>query len=77
MNKIDVLNYLANDVKEKALTISRYNEAETKAREKAEKEHNYCWWDYLDWNITVPKKSQIKDNLKVIRRISLEIEKEL
>lgn len=62
--KIYTLNYLVESTKEQLSLLEIYN---------AEKEVNSKAWMYCK----KPSKQSIKDNLKLIRRVALEIEKEL
>lgn len=76
-SKLNVLEYLIKDANSEIEYINNF-----KARkEEAEKESDIqkdrsIYWAWVADN-RYPSKQKIKDNLKMIRRISLEIEKEL
>lgn len=63
-NKINTLDYLVQSTKEKFDSLENYNAA---------KEINPKAYMFFE----KPSKQSIKDNLKLIRRIALELEKEL
>lgn len=76
-DKLNVLGYLIKDANDE---IEYINNFKTR-KEEAEKESDIqkdrsIYWAWVEDN-RYPSKQKIKDNLKMIRRISLEIEREL
>lgn len=67
-NKINTLDYLIQSTKEKFRLLENYNIALENYDTNGD--NNYIY-------LKKPSKQSIKDNLKLIRRITLEIEKEL
>ena len=87
-NKLNVMRYLINSTYEEKITIEEYEnyknffnaERKTQSSEIGEKEADRQYYDAM-WKYErkygAGNKQKIKDNLKMIRRITLEIEKEL
>lgn len=65
MKEIDLLQYLIQDAKEE---LERMEEYEKFCADR----DNKVWWE-----TRFPSKQRIYDNLKMIRRISLDIERKL
>lgn len=65
MKEIDVLQYLIQDAKEELEYLEEYKEVYTEGDEEAL------------WKIRSPSKQKIHDDLKMMRRISLGIEKKV
>lgn len=75
-DKFKLIDYLLQEVKAEQQKDDTYNEERIKAEELA-KENNRYYWYYMDDSIKPTNKSKIKDYLKIIRRVTLEIEKEI
>ena len=87
-SKLNVIRYLINSTYEEKTTIEEYNnykrEAELERRSQisevgeklADRKYFDDMWSY-ERKYGSGNKQKIKDNLKMIRRITLEIEKEL
>lgn len=76
-NKLNTLDYLIKDTNNEIEYINNFKiEKNAALRESNEKEDNNIYWDWVNDN-RFPSKQRIKDNLKMIRRISLEIENEI
>jgi hypothetical protein len=78
MNKYDLMVYLTEEAKTELGKDEAYEKAIEKAKEIAKKngnERNY--WMYVPRNTTRTSKAKIKDNMKMVRRIALEISKEM
>lgn len=74
-DKFKLIEYLLQEVKLEQQKDDTYNEERIKA-EKLAKENNRHYWCYMDDSIKPTNKAKIKDYLKIIRRVTLEIEKE-
>lgn len=78
MNKLEIIKYLIQSVETEQQNKIRYSEEVKKAQEKAEKDNNnYGYWRYINPDVKNMVKSKVKNDLKMIRRLTLEIEKEL
>lgn len=76
MNKLDVIKFLLNEIEEERPRLEAYQDIVKEAYAQNE----ISGWRYIDskWgDESKPSKSKIKDNFKMIRRLTLEIEKEL
>lgn len=76
MNKLDVIKFLLQEIEEEQPKLIEYNRIVKEAYAQDE----ISSWRYIDnkWGEkSKPSKSKIKDNFKMIRRLTLEIEKEL
>ena len=79
MNKLDVIKFLLQEVEEEQIKLVEYNKISEEAYSTKDGEE-MSGWRYIDkhWgDKPVPRKSKILDNLKMIRRLSLEISKEV
>lgn len=77
MDKLEVIKFLLQEVEKEQDKIKRYNLAEIEAEEKAKSDDKHSSWYYMNWNESQPSKNKIKDYLKMIRRLTLEVEKEM
>jgi hypothetical protein len=77
MNKLEVIKFLLQEIKKEQDKIKRYNIAEIEANEKAKDDDKHSAWYYMKWDESQPSKNKIKDYFKMIRRLTLEIEKEM
>lgn len=76
-DKLNVLSCLINSSKEELKYIFTYKDRKEEVISRCEEnKNNDELWEWAGNNRT-PSKQMIKDNLKMIRRISLELEKEL
>lgn len=68
MNKIEVIKFLTEEIEKENIKIATY-------KEEYKKTENITW----EWYQTHPKGSEakIKEYLKMIRRLTLEYEKEM
>lgn len=75
-NELKLISYLLDEVKEEIALIEEYENTMREAVERAKEEARpiYC---YICWDKKSPSKAKIKDDLKMIRRLTLKIEKEL
>jgi len=77
MNKINFIQMLANDIEEEQEYIKEYQEAERKCEtDREEQGKNFNYWDSQYSSMKNPSKQKIKDDVKMIRRLALEISKE-
>lgn len=76
MNKLEVIKFLLQEIEEEQPKLIEYQEIVKDAYAQDE----ISSWRYIDnkWgDKPKPSKSKIKDNFKMIRRLTLELEKEL
>lgn len=64
LNKISAIEFLTQDAKEEFKKIEAYREMLESGDSKRR------------WNLERPSRQRIKDDLKMVRRITLELEKE-
>ena len=79
MSKLEVIKFLLQEVEDEQIKLAEYNKISQEAYSTKDGEE-MSGWRYIDkyWgNKPVPRKSKILDNLKMIRRLSLEISKEV
>lgn len=78
MNKLDVVKFLLDEVEEEQQNFKAYEKVEKEADKKNKEIKDFSYWRYMrdNWNKRYPSKSKIKNNLKMIRRLTLDIEKE-
>ena len=77
VSKLDVIKFLLQEVLREQDKINRYNKAEKESEEKAKNGEKLSAWHYMQWEESQPSKAKIKDYFKMIRRLTLEIEKEM
>lgn len=78
MTNLDMLKYLIDDTQKELNKDDEYHKALKEAKQKVEDANNiFNYWEYMPKGLTGTNKQRIKDNLKMLRRISLEVEKEL
>lgn len=80
MKKVDILNYLIDGVSEDIKYYIEYKINTEKASKEYEESNHANYWELCKkYNCLYPpvSKQKIKDTLKMIRRLSLEIEKGL
>lgn len=77
MNKLEVIKFLMEDTAKEIGKDAEYDKALKEAKNKAQKSEGFHYFDYMPKGLTGTNRQRIKDNLKMIRRLSLEIEKEL
>lgn len=77
MNKeLGIIEYLLNEVNDEVNLMKEYENAMREAEEKA-KNGSCSRWYYFKWYKRAPSRLKIKENLKMIRRITHKIEKGL
>lgn len=79
MNKLEVIKFLLQEVEEEQVKLTEYNKISQEAYSTKDDEE-MSGWRYINkhWeDKPIPRKSKILDNLKIIRRLSLEISKEV
>lgn len=75
--KINMMEYLLKDVQQEIQNFKDYNKESKKAEIQAEESGDkYSYWHFMKWDKPVPRKAKIIDDLKMIRRLSIEFEKE-
>lgn len=78
MSKYEVIQFLINEISIENNKQAIYNKALTEAKEIEKTDNKFNAWCYLDYNNIKPtNNAKIKEYLKLIRRLSLEIEKEM
>jgi hypothetical protein len=82
MDKLEMIKFLMEDTIKQLEANEKYDKALAKARKKADEEQKHqnkfiSSWDYMPRDLQGRNNQRIKDNLKMIRRLSLDIEKEL
>ena len=83
--ELQMIEYLLNDVKQEIQNHRDYKKAldqmyaDYERAKLTQQDVSYLNepWCYLNWNKAYPKKAKITDYLKMIRRLTLKIEKEL
>lgn len=76
-SKLNTLDYLIKDTNNEIEYINNFIiNKEAAKKESDEKKDPDIYWEWIR-NARYPSKQRIKDNLKMIRRISLEIENEI
>jgi len=76
-NKIDFIQMLVTDIAEEQEYIKKYQEAERKCEtDREEQGKDFKHWNHPFSNMRVPSRTKIKDDVKMIRRLALEISKE-
>lgn len=75
---LNTIEFLLKETQEELKLLQEYEiEVQRATKESEEKNDKYGCWYYMKWNKPTPRKSVIKDNLKMIRRLSIKFEKEL
>ena len=74
--EIDLIKYLIDEIEKEIEYNKKYEEAENEANKKAEEAGKY-WWSFMSREQFphIPRKSVIIDNVKIIRRMLLNIKK--
>ena len=62
---------------DKASAEKRINDRLAELEEKAKDGEKLSAWHYMQWEESQPSKAKIKDYFKMIRRLTIEIEKEM
>ena len=78
-NKMKMITYLLEDSVKESVKHEEYEMDRARAIKVSEdkEEDGHGWWSYMDRNIIDGKKTRVKENLKMVRRICLEMTKEL
>ncbi len=77
MTKLDIIKYLISSIESELEDTVRIPENLKRELEKIDKTDK-SYWAYFKYDINeMVNKSKIKNDLKMIRRLTLEIEKEL
>lgn len=74
MVEVEFIRYLLDEVEAEVEYEKKYKEAEADFGEKTERE-GFRNWDHPYVDMRQPVKSKINENLKMIRRLTLRIEK--
>ena len=77
MDKLEVIKFLLQEINKEQDKFKRYAEAELEAEEKTKEDSQHSAWYYMKWDESQPSRNKLKDYLKMIRRLTLEIEKNL
>lgn len=75
ISKLEIIKFLLDEV-DKELKKGPIYEAEYERAQKLADENNKTTWHYMNYDIKPVNKSKVKNDLKMIRRLTLEIEKE-
>lgn len=76
-SKLNTLDYLIKNANDEIEYMNNFKiRKEEVKKESDEKKDSSIYWEWIN-NNRYPSKQRIKDNLKMIRRISLELEKEI
>ena len=73
MDKIEIIQYLLDEVKEEQAYAKEYEQVRDDYRKTSTPQQSN--WGHKLFKMRTPNKSRIHDNLKMIRRLTLEIEK--
>ena len=80
MREIEVMKWLIQNTEQTLNDIEEYKKAEERARQRAESINaggeEYYRIFMSEWDKPEPKKTVIKENMKMIRRVSLMLEKD-
>ena len=71
MDKIEIIQYFLDEVKQEQAHANEYEQVHDDYQKSLQPDS----WGHKLFKMRVPNKSRIHDNLKMIRRLSLEIEK--
>ena len=73
MGKIEIIQYLLDEAKEEQTYAKEYEQVRNDYRKSATSQQ--ANWGHKLFKMRIPNKSRIHDNLKMVRRLTLEIEK--
>ena len=76
MNKLDFIQMLAEDSQKELEHTEEYRKQYDDFKRLKKENPNERLQNHLWWKLRVPSKAKIKDNMKMIRRLALEISKE-
>ena len=82
MKRLEVIEFLLEQIVKQLELKDEYDLAVEIAKQEAAKEEKktekfLSHWRFLKWDKKIPTKATIKDNLKLIRKLTLELEKEV
>lgn len=77
MYESEVIKYLVADVERELALIEEYQLAVIEAKKKENGTDVGYWWRFINWDKPKPNKTRIKDDLKMLRRTSFDMEKKL
>lgn len=77
MYESEIIKYFIADVERELALIEEYKIAVVEAKKKEKGIDGGYWMWLIEWNKPRPNKTRIKDDLKMIRRTSFELEKKL
>lgn len=77
MNKLNIINYLTQEIELELELLNQYENIKNIYYKTEETDKSYEVIQTKFYNAKVPSKSKAKEYLKMIRRLSLEVEKEL
>lgn len=75
VDELAIIRYLLDEIEVEKSYNEEYKKAEIEAKKKADGNPGRRYWEYFDYNKFphAPRESVIKDNAKMIRRLSLKI----
>lgn len=76
MDKMSIVQYLFNEAKAECELILEVKADIQRAMKKAEKDGGH-YWKYCEYKGKNPSKAKVKANMKKIRQLTLEIEREV
>lgn len=77
MPKFEIIQYLINEVEKEIELLQSFKQTQRLYYKAKETDDNYNALKNKYYNMKVPSKNKIKEYLKMIRRLSLEIDKEI
>lgn len=79
MNKLVLLEELQEYAVDELDKLERYKEEVERAKAENEAKGGSRWdyWDYVNWDARIPSKNHLINTLRMIRKLTLDIEKEI
>ncbi|MFR2887929.1 MAG: hypothetical protein ACLTDM_07035 [Clostridium butyricum] len=77
MPKFEIIQYLTSEVEKEIELLQSFKQTQRLYYKAKETDDNYDTLRNKYYNMKVPSKNKIKEYLKMVRRLSLEIEKEI
>jgi len=76
MKKLEIVRYLLEEIEAEQEKVDRYKAERERARKEASKSNKELW-QCSRWNEPYPNKSRITENCKIVRRMMMEISREV
>jgi hypothetical protein len=76
MKKLEIVRYLLDEIEAEQNKQTRYEKEQDRAQKESDKTGKRIYYT-MKWDETYPHKSRITENCKIVRRMMMEISREV